>query len=106
MYSIQILDGLRMDTLDTVLRQHTLGNSSWAFEEGISTSTCFWKGDHVADRLRVAKYGHQPVEPCVDSASACSDQFLVESTPTERDSTMWRSATLEGMQKVVKSSLF
>lgn len=60
------LRGLCMGTFDAVLRQDVLGDSCWAFEEGVSTNTCFGKGDHVADRLRFAEYGHQSIKPWMD----------------------------------------
>ena len=55
--------GLRTDTLNTVLRQDVLGDRRRTFEERISTSTGFWEGDHISDRLGFAKNGHQPIKP-------------------------------------------
>lgn len=52
-----------MDTLDTVLSQDILGDGRWTLEERIGTSTGFWEGDHISDRLCFTKNGHQPIEP-------------------------------------------
>jgi len=51
-----------MTRLDTVLMQRFGTDRRWASEQEVSTCAGFWKGDDVANGLRVAEHCHHAIE--------------------------------------------
>ena len=89
---------------NVVLLKNAVRSSSRTSKEKVGPCGCFWEGDHVPNRFRIAEYCHEAVET-YQIYSINKDVKVTAPQHTQSYASMRRRPALQGVQQVIEGGL-